>query len=105
VGAILRFGPSVVGGLGSPKVPMLESVEVLGNISWWGDVNYSVGVVPTDGHGEVRGTSPIRCDDKEGLEVCEEMFGVAAVSAFDSKIIYYEEKVDIACVVGPNTLV
>jgi hypothetical protein len=53
VGAILRFGPIVRGMMGSPEGVVLESVEGLGNISWYGDVNGSVGVFPTDGHGEV----------------------------------------------------
>jgi hypothetical protein len=50
VGAILRFCPSVEEILGSPEGVLLESVKGLGNMSWHGDVNGSVGVVPIDGH-------------------------------------------------------
>jgi hypothetical protein len=97
VGNLLRFGPSVGGMPGSPKGVMLESVEGLGDIPWHGDVNGSVGVVRTNGHCEVQGSSPIHCDDIEVLEGCEEMSGIAEVSLFDSKVIYYEAKCDIAC--------
>jgi hypothetical protein len=53
VGAILGFGPSVGGMLGSPTGVVLESVKGLGDISGHGNVNCVVVIVPVDCHGEV----------------------------------------------------
>jgi hypothetical protein len=53
VGAVLGFGPSLGGMLGSPTGVVLEPVKGLGDIYGHGNVNCVVVIVPVDGHGEV----------------------------------------------------
>jgi hypothetical protein len=63
VGAVLGFGPSMGGILGSTKGVVLEPVEVLCDISGHGNVNCFVVIVSVDCHDEVQGSHPVCGND------------------------------------------
>jgi hypothetical protein len=54
VGAVLAFGPSMGGILGSPEGVVLEPVESLGDISGHGNVDGFVVIIPVNSHSKVQ---------------------------------------------------
>jgi hypothetical protein len=63
VGSIMGFGPSMGGMLVFTEGVVLEPVEGLVDISWHGNVNGFVVIIPVAFHGDVQGASPVCGDD------------------------------------------
>ena len=68
---------------------MLELPEGFGNISWHGEVNLSLGVVPVKGDSDVTRASPVCCDLAVFSEDIEEMLQVFFSFVFDTKIDHH----------------
>jgi hypothetical protein len=102
VGAVLGFGPSVGGMLGSPEGVVLEPVEGLHDMSEQGNFNCFVVIVPVDFHGEAQEAHPVCGNDIYDVEGSEKVFGIAAVCILDAKVVDNEAKVDITSFVSPK---
>jgi hypothetical protein len=69
---------------------LLETVQCLFHVSWHGDVDCAMGVIPCQGHPEVERSAPVGGDDVELLKSGEEINGIVFVCVFDAEIINHE---------------
>lgn len=75
------------GVLGAAGWRVLELVEGSGNVAGHGDVTCPGVVVPCQGEAEVFSSCPVGSDDVLDLEGREQILGVGAADALDTKVI------------------
>ena len=85
--------------LGFPWSGVLELVERFLYISWYGDVQYALLVVPVQCDATVETPIPILCDLIFFLECMYKVKGVLIYLIFDPKVVYHEGKCDSVLVV------
>jgi hypothetical protein len=68
---------------------MTELREGFGDISWHGEVNLSLGVVPVKGDADIMTASPVCGDLVVFLEDLEEMLRVFFSAVFDTKVVHH----------------
>ena len=96
---ILDFGavdgsvPSVGRILASSRCCVLKLVERRANVSWHGDRNSALDVVPVERESKVQSAGPIDRNLVELLEGIDEVVSMFLADIFDSEIVNNEEKV------------
>ena len=103
LGAIFNRGVGEWRVLRRRRFLMLELCEGFGDISWHGEVNLSLGVVPVKGDASVMRAGPVCGDLVVFSEDLEEMLRVFFSAVFDTKIVRHKGELDGMPFVGPES--
>ena len=82
---------------------MLQCLDGSGHVSWHGDVDGTVGVVPVEREAAVEGACPIYGDRVERLEGSDEVLGVLLADVVYPEVVDDESECDWSCAVAEET--